>query len=83
MVRLFRPAENGPYALTVTRSDGPGVEVLDRGVGEFVTHDVDSGDYDDPRIKNFRSPTSGTYTVHVTGVAPADLGAFRVDVIRR
>ncbi len=126
-VRLFRPAENGPYALTVTRSDGPGVEVLDRGFGEFVTHDDeyaqevemakdeqidvvvlsetvnradlflelldpdgkviasddDSGDYDDPRIKNFRSPTSGTYTVHVTGVAPADLGAFRVDVIRR
>ena len=126
-VRLFRPAENGPYALTVTRSDGPGVEVVDRGFDEFVTHDDeytqdvkmtkdekidvvvlsetvsradlflelldpdgqvvasddDSGDYDDPLIKRFQSPSSGTYTVRLTGVAPDDLGAFRVDIIRR
>ena len=126
-VRLFRPAENGPYALTVTSSDGPGVEVVDRGFGEFITHDDeytqdveitkdekidvvvlsetvnradlflelldpdgkvvasddDSGDYDDPGIRHFRSPRSGTFTVRLTGVAPDDLGTFRVDIIRR
>ena len=126
-VRLYRPAQNGPYALTVTRSDGPAVEALDRGFGEFVTHDDeytqevrttedekidvvvrsetvnradlflelldpdgqvvasddDSGDYDDPLIKRFRAPSSGTYTVRLSGVPPDDLGAFRVDIIRR
>ena len=126
-VRLFRPAENGPYALTVTRSDDPGVEVLDRGFGEFVTHDdeytqevkttkderidvvvlsetvsradlfLELLDPDWPgrrqrrRLGRLRRPADQalpvtelrTYTVRLTGVAPDDLGAFRVDIIRR
>lgn len=50
---------------------------------EVVASDDDSGDYDDPLIKSFRAPSAGTYTVRLTGVAPDELGAFRVDIIRR